>query len=83
MIHLAMESDVSAENASRLQQTLGKPCGFPTDSTASTTTRYSRCPPKRGRSTRRHKEFTKLPTDPVCPQITQMTQMTQIHTPTH
>ena len=50
MIHLAMESDVSAENASRLQQTLGKPSGFPTDPTATTTTGYSWCPPKRGRS---------------------------------
>jgi len=50
MIHLAMDSAVSAENASRFQQPLGKPLGFPTDSTATTTTRYSRCPPKRGRS---------------------------------
>jgi len=50
MIHLAMESDVSAENALRLQQTLGKPRGFPTDPTATTTTGYSWCPPKRGRS---------------------------------
>ena len=50
MIHLAMDSAVSAENASRFQQPLGKPSGFPTDSTATTTTRYSWCPPKRGRS---------------------------------
>jgi hypothetical protein len=50
MIHPAMDSAVSAENASRFQQPLGKPSGFPTDSTATTTTRYSRCPPKRGRS---------------------------------
>jgi hypothetical protein len=51
MIHPAMDSAVSAENASRFQQPLGKPSGFPTDSTTTTTTRYSRCPPKRGRST--------------------------------
>ena len=38
MIHLAMESDVSAENAPRLQQPLGKPSGFPTAATATTTT---------------------------------------------
>jgi len=50
MIHPAMDSAVAAENASRFQQPLGKPFGFPTDSTATTTTRYSRCPPKRGRS---------------------------------
>ena len=51
MIHPAMDSAVSAENAPRFQQPLGKPSGFPTDSTATTTTRYSWCPPKRGRST--------------------------------
>jgi hypothetical protein len=51
MIHPAMDSAVSAENASRFQQPLGKPSGFPTDSTTTTTTRYSTCPPKRGRST--------------------------------
>ena len=56
MIHLAMESDVSAENASRLQQTLGKPSGFPTDPTATTTTGYSWCPPKRGRSGAPHSD---------------------------
>jgi hypothetical protein len=55
MIYLAMESDVSAENASRLQQTLGKPRGFPTDPTATTTTGYSWCPLKRGRSDPRRK----------------------------
>jgi tetratricopeptide (TPR) repeat protein len=57
MIHLAMESAVSAENASRLQQTLGKPCGFSTATTATTTTGYSWCPPKRGRSEQARKGF--------------------------
>ena len=33
----AVESAGSAENASRLQQPLGKPSGFPTATTASTT----------------------------------------------
>ena len=50
MNHLAMDPAVSAENAARFQQPLGKPSGFPTVSTATTTTRYSRCPPKRDRS---------------------------------
>lgn len=50
MIGPAMEAAGSAENASRFQQPLGKPSGFPTASTASTTTGYSMCPPKRVRS---------------------------------
>ena len=50
MILQAVDSAVPAENAPRFQQPLGKPFGFPTDSTATTTTRYSWCPPKRGRS---------------------------------
>ena len=52
MIPQAVESAVPAENASRLQQPLGKPAdGFPTAPTTSTTTMgYSRCPSKRGRS---------------------------------
>ena len=50
MIHPTVDSAVPAENAARFQQPLGKPSGFPTDSTATTTTRYSWCPPKRGRS---------------------------------
>jgi len=54
MINLTVESAVPAENASRLQQVLGKPeDGFPTATTASTTsinTRYSWCPPKRDNS---------------------------------
>lgn len=47
MIDQAVDSAVPAENATRFQQSLGKPFGFPTDSTATTTTRYSWCPPKR------------------------------------
>ena len=50
MILQAVDSAVPAENAPRFQQPLGKPFGFPTDSTATTTTRYSWCPPKRVRS---------------------------------
>ena len=50
MIGPAMEAAGSAENASRFQQPLGKPSGFPTAPTASTTTGYSWYPPKRGKS---------------------------------
>jgi hypothetical protein len=52
VIPQAVESAVPAENASRLQQPLGKPAdGFPTAPTTSTTMMgYSRCPSKRGRS---------------------------------
>ena len=46
MIGQAVESAVPVENASRFQQALGKPA----DPTATTTTGYSRCPRKRGRS---------------------------------
>ena len=52
MIDPAMDSAVPAENASRFQQALGKPSGFPTDSTATTTTRYSGCLPNRHGSVR-------------------------------
>ena len=44
MIHPTVDSALPAENATRFQQPLGKPSGFPTASTATTTTRYSRCP---------------------------------------
>ena len=50
MIRPAVESAVPAENAPRFPQPLGKPSGFPTAPTAATTTGYSWCPPKRGRS---------------------------------
>jgi hypothetical protein len=50
VIHPAVESDRAAENAPRFQQPFGKPYGFPTDPTATTTTGYSWCPLKRGRS---------------------------------
>ena len=45
MIATAVDSAGPAENASRFQQALGKPFGFPTDPTATTTTRYSWGPP--------------------------------------
>jgi hypothetical protein len=44
MIRRAVDSDVPAENASRFQQPLGIPFGYPTVSTAPTTTGYSWCP---------------------------------------
>ena len=50
MIRPAVESAVPAENASRFPQSLGKPSGFPTAPTATTTTGYSWCPSNRGKS---------------------------------
>ncbi len=44
MIRQAVDSVVPAENASRFQQPLGIPSGYPTDPTAPTTTGYSWCP---------------------------------------
>ena len=44
MIRQAVDSVVPAENASRFQQPLGIPFGFPTDPKAPTTTGYSWCP---------------------------------------
>jgi len=64
VIRTAVDSAVSAENASRLQQPLGKPSGFPTDPTAPTTG-YSWCPPKRGRSTLRLRVFASLRFNPA------------------
>ena len=52
MIRRAVDSAAPAENASRFLQPLGIPFGYPTDSTAPTTTGYSWCPSKRGRSIR-------------------------------
>lgn len=49
MTNQAMEAAVPAENASRFQQALGKPFGFPTAPTASTTG-YSTCLQERGRT---------------------------------
>jgi len=42
-----VESDEPAENAWRFQQALGKPSGFPTAPTASTTGPWSSCAKRR------------------------------------
>mgnify|MGYP001339101521 CR=1 FL=1 len=71
MIHPAVDSAVPAENAARFQQALGKPCGFPTDSTATTATGYSRCPPNRHGSVLRRVERPSLRLCTLCASVVQ------------